>query len=154
MQSVILAGGKGTRLAARLNGRPKPLIEIAGVPLLERQLRQLQAAGVSEAIVLVNHEAHQIEAFLAERDWGALAIELIDDGEPRGTAGAVLAGLDRLRDTFLVLYGDTLFDIFTQRRAIRRGLPPLDASNAEAEFKRAPPDAPEEPLRRPYAAED
>jgi histidinol-phosphate phosphatase family protein len=111
MQSVILAGGKGTRLAARLNGRPKPLIEIGGVPLLERQLRQLAAGGVSAAVVLVNHEAAQIEAFIAERDWGPLRVSLIDDGEPRGTAGAVLACLDRLEDSFLVVYGDTLFDI-------------------------------------------
>jgi cyclohexadieny/prephenate dehydrogenase len=50
--------------------------------------------------------------------------------------------------------GDTLFDIFTQRRAIRRSIPPLDASNAEAEFKRRSADVPEEPLARPYAAED
>jgi cyclohexadieny/prephenate dehydrogenase len=50
--------------------------------------------------------------------------------------------------------GDTLFDIFTQRRAIRRSIPPLDASNAEAEFKRRSANVPEEPLARPYAAED
>ncbi|HEY5675719.1 MAG TPA: nucleotidyltransferase family protein, partial [Myxococcales bacterium] len=111
MQSVILAGGKGTRLASRLNGRPKPLIAIGGTPLLERQLRQLAAGGVDEAVVLVNHEAGQIEAFLAERDWGPLRVSLIDDGAPRGSAGAVLACLDRLEDSFLVVYGDTLFDI-------------------------------------------
>jgi cyclohexadieny/prephenate dehydrogenase len=50
--------------------------------------------------------------------------------------------------------GDALFDIFTQRRAIRRSIPPIDTSNAEAEFKRRITDAPEEPLPRPYAAED
>ena len=111
MQCVILAGGKGSRLASRLNGRPKPLIDIGGVPLLERQLRQLESSGVREAIVLVNHEAAQIDSFLRARDWGGLTVSLIDDGEPRGTAGAVLACLDRLRDRFLVVYGDTLFDI-------------------------------------------
>jgi histidinol-phosphate phosphatase family protein len=111
MQCVILAGGKGTRLSSRLNGRPKPLIEIDGVPLLERQLRQLAESGVRDALILVNHEAGQIDAFLRERDWGDLAVALIDDGEPRGTAGAVLACLDRLQDRFLVVYGDTLFDI-------------------------------------------
>jgi histidinol-phosphate phosphatase family protein len=114
MQCLILAGGKGTRLSSRLNGRPKPLIEIDGVPLLERQLRQLASSGVRDALVLVNHEAGQIDAFLRERDWGSLAISLIDDGEPRGTAGAVLACLDRLEDRFLVVYGDTLFDIDIQ----------------------------------------
>jgi histidinol-phosphate phosphatase family protein len=111
VQAVILAGGKGTRLASRLNGRPKPLIEIGGRPLLERQLGQLAAADVEEAIVLVNHEAGQIEAFLSERSFGQLRLSLIDDGTARGTAGAVMACLERLSERFLVLYGDTLFDI-------------------------------------------
>ena len=86
MQAVILAGGKGARLASRLNGRPKPLIEIGGQPLLERQLGQLAAAGVEEAIVLVNHAAGQIEAFLSERSFGAMRVSLIDDGAPRPTS--------------------------------------------------------------------
>lgn len=111
MQAVILAGGKGTRLASRLNGRPKPLIDIGGQPLLERQLGQLAAAGVDETLVLVNHEAGQIEAFLSERSFGAMKVSLIDDGAPRGTGGAVLACLERLSERFLVVYGDTLFDI-------------------------------------------
>jgi histidinol-phosphate phosphatase family protein len=111
VQAVILAGGKGVRLASRLNGRPKPLIEIGGRPLLQRQLDQLAAAGVEEAIVLVSHEAGQIEAFLGERSFGAMRVSVIDDGAPRGTGGAVLACLERLSPRCLVLYGDTLFDI-------------------------------------------
>lgn len=110
MQAVILAGGKGTRLAERLNGRPKPLIDVCGVPLLERQVRTLVEHGVDDVVVLVNHAADQIEAFFAERDFGC-TVTLVDDGEPRGTAGATLACLDKLRDCFLVVYGDTLFDI-------------------------------------------
>ena len=110
MQAVILAGGKGTRLAARLGGRPKPLVEVGGVPLLERQLRQLSAQGVTSALVLVNHEAGQIEAFLRNRDFG-LRTTLIDDGAPRGTSGAVSACLPALEECFLVVYGDTLFDL-------------------------------------------
>ena len=111
IQAVILAGGKGTRLAERLNGRPKPLIDVDGVPLLARQLTQLAQFGVDEAVVLVNHAADQIETFL--QGWSApgLTVRLVDDGDPRGTAGAVLACLDQLRDRFLVVYGDTLFDI-------------------------------------------
>lgn len=107
---MILAGGKGTRLASRLNGLPKPLVAVGGIPLLERQLVQLAAKGVTEAIVLVNHEAAQIAAFLEGRDFGCKTI-LVDDGEPRGTAGAVLACFDQLSEEFLVVYGDTLFDI-------------------------------------------
>lgn len=110
MQAVVLAGGKGTRLASRLNGRPKPLIEVDGVPLLERQLQALARHGVDDVVVLVNHAADQIEAFFHERSAGPNAV-LIDDGEPRGTAGAVLACWRNLADRFLVIYGDTLFDI-------------------------------------------
>jgi histidinol-phosphate phosphatase family protein len=110
MQAVILAGGKGTRLASRLNGRPKPLVDVDGIPLLARQLTQLAEQGVEEAVVLVNHAADQIEAYLSGRDFGCRVV-LIDDGDPRGTAGAVLACLDRLQPRFLVVYGDTLFDL-------------------------------------------
>ena len=110
MQAVILAGGKGTRLAERLNGRPKPLVDVCGVPLLERQIDTLAKHGVNHVLVLVNHAADQIESFLASKAFGP-RISLIDDGEPRGTAGALLACLDLLEDRFLVVYGDTLFDI-------------------------------------------
>ena len=52
-QAVILAGGKGTRLAERLNGRPKPLIDVCGVPLLQRQIEQLSAQGVGDFVIRV-----------------------------------------------------------------------------------------------------
>ncbi|UPJ41130.1 HAD-IIIA family hydrolase [Bradyrhizobium sp. 40] len=109
-QAVILAGGKGTRLAERLNGRPKPLVDVDGIPLLERQLRALAAHGVDDVFVLVNHAAEQIEAFVSGRDFGC-KVRLVHDGEPKGTAGAVLACIDMLAERFLIVYGDTLFDI-------------------------------------------
>jgi len=110
VQAVILAGGKGTRLASRLNGKPKPLVDVDGVPLLKRQIDTLIANGVDDIVLLVNHAADQIEAFIAEQNF-ACAVTLIDDGDPRGTAGAALACLDRLQDRFVVVYGDTLFDV-------------------------------------------
>lgn len=110
VQAVILAGGKGTRLASRLNGKPKPLVDVDGVPLLKRQIDNLTANGVDEVLLLVNHAADQIETFIAEQKF-ACPVTLIDDGDPRGTAGAALACLDRLADRFLVIYGDTLFDV-------------------------------------------
>lgn len=109
-QAVILAGGKGTRLAERLNGKPKPLVDVAGVPLLQRQIEALAERGVDDIVVLVNHAADQIETFVAELNL-PLTVTLIDDGSPRGTAGATLACLDRLQDRFVVVYGDTLFDL-------------------------------------------
>jgi D,D-heptose 1,7-bisphosphate phosphatase len=114
-QAVVLAGGKGTRLASRLAGRPKPLVDVGGVPLLERQVLSLKAAGITEVVVLVNHKAEQIEAFCRSRGDFGIAVRLVDDGEPRGTAGAVLAILDSLDEAFLVVYGDTMFDVDLRR---------------------------------------
>lgn len=110
MQAVILAGGKGTRLAERLGGRPKPLVDVCGVPLLERQLDALFSTGIEEVLLLVNHRADLIQSFVDAHPMSA-RIALVDDGEPQGTAGALLAALPLLRERFVVVYGDTLFDI-------------------------------------------
>jgi D,D-heptose 1,7-bisphosphate phosphatase len=126
-QAVILAGGKGTRLAERLNGRPKPLIDVNGAPLLQRQLATLAEHGVSEAVVLVNHAADQIAAFFAAHA-PPCRVQLIDDGSPRGTAGAVLAALDSFDDCFLVVYGDTLFEIDVSHMLAARAAASADAT--------------------------
>jgi D,D-heptose 1,7-bisphosphate phosphatase len=114
-QVVILAGGKGTRLASRLNGRPKPLIDINGVPLLQRQIETLRDQGFDRFIVSVNHQAEQIDQFCKSHQNFGVSLQLVDDGQPLGTAGATLALFDRLDDEFLVVYGDTLFDIDIRR---------------------------------------
>lgn len=136
-QAVILAGGKGTRLAERLNGRPKPLVDVDGVPLLERQVTALAAFGIREVVLLVNHAANQIERFFAERGDLGCRVRLIDDGVPAGTAGATLACLDHLADRFLVVYGDTLFDI-----DITRFIAAHDSAGADATLFLHPNDHP------------
>lgn len=110
-QAVILAGGKGTRLQERLNGLPKPLIDICGQPLLERQVLLCKAYGFSDILILVNHAAEKIRSFCASKNNWGLSVTCIDDGEPRGTAGAVLAITNCLADDFLVLYGDTMLSV-------------------------------------------
>jgi histidinol-phosphate phosphatase family protein len=110
-QAVIMAGGKGTRLAERLNGRPKPLVDIDGVPLLQRQIDALRRGRFTELVLLVNHAADQIEAFIAKATPDGMTIRLIDDGSPRGTAGALIHAVEHLDERFLVVYGDTLFDV-------------------------------------------
>jgi histidinol-phosphate phosphatase family protein len=108
---VILAGGKGTRLRDRLGNLPKPLVDICGVPLLERQILLAKRHGFTSVLVLVNHAAQHIVDYCASnQNWG-LDINCIDDGQPRGTAGATLAVFDRLADEFLVMYGDTMLEV-------------------------------------------
>lgn len=115
-EAVVLAGGKGTRLATRLNGLPKPLVNVGGSPLLERQLLYLKTYGIRNVTLLVNYKGSIIEDFLRTNNNFGLSINLIDDGEPRGTAGAMLAALPQFSDDdILVLYGDTLFNVDLDR---------------------------------------
>jgi histidinol-phosphate phosphatase family protein len=114
-QAVILAGGKGTRLKERLGDLPKPLVDVCGVPLLERQLRLLEQHAFTHALVLVNHAAQRIVEFCASRAEGGLRIACVDDGVPRGTAGATLGVFDRLAEEFLVIYGDTMLEVDLDR---------------------------------------
>jgi histidinol-phosphate phosphatase family protein len=114
-QVVILAGGKGTRLRERLGDLPKPLIDVCGVPLLERQVLLAKRYGFENALILVNHRAEKIAQFCSSRgNWG-MDVECIDDGEPKGTAGAVLQIFDRLDEEFLVMYGDTMLEVDLDR---------------------------------------
>ncbi len=110
-QAVILAGGKGTRLRSVLGGVPKALAPIGGTPLLDHQLRLLLRHGFDDVVLLVNHAADQIHNWLSAPHCPPIRWRLVDDGEPRGTAGAVLAALPDLREEFAVLYGDTMLNV-------------------------------------------
>ena len=114
-QVVILAGGEGTRLRERIADLPKPLVDICGVPLLERQILLAQGHGFTDILILVSHGAPRIADFCAAKNNWGLSLQCIDDGQPRGTAGATLAAFDRLADEFLVMYGDTMLDVDLMR---------------------------------------
>lgn len=112
--AVILAGGKGTRLAERLNGLPKPLISVDGIPLLQRQIQSLKSYGFDHICVLVNHKAEYIVDFCKKHNNFDITLTIINDGEPRGTGGATLAALPQFpkgAEDILIIYGDTLFNI-------------------------------------------
>jgi histidinol-phosphate phosphatase family protein len=110
-QAIILAGGKGTRLSSILNGLPKPLVDIDGLPLLTRQILLLKEYRFTDIIILVNHAAEKIIDYCnANNNWG-LNVTCIDDGQPKGTAGAVLNIFNELSNEFLVMYGDTMLDV-------------------------------------------
>ena len=114
-QAIILAGGKGTRLRERLGDLPKPLIDICGVPLLERQILLLKKYNFEEIIILVNYQSEKILDFCKSKNNWELNVKCIDDGNPLGTAGATLKIFDILSDEFLVMYGDTMLDVDLNR---------------------------------------
>ncbi len=106
MRAVILAGGRGTRLAPYTTVFPKPLVPLGEMPILEIVVRQLAAAGFTRITMAVGHLAELIEAFFQCHDVG-VTIDYSREPAPLGTAGP-LALIDSLDEPFLVMNGDIL----------------------------------------------
>jgi NDP-sugar pyrophosphorylase family protein len=107
MKAVVLAGGKGTRLAPYTRVLPKPLMPIGDMPILEVILRQMKAAGVDQVVLTVGHLSELLRAFFQDgHQWG-LQIEYSYEACPLGTAGP-LALIEDVGNTFLVTNGDVL----------------------------------------------
>ncbi|MDO8281297.1 MAG: sugar phosphate nucleotidyltransferase [Thermodesulfovibrionia bacterium] len=108
MKAVILAGGKGTRLAPYTTVFPKPLLPIGDTPILEIILRQLKHYGFSEAILACGYLAELIQAYFMNNQLSKeLTIRYHRENKPLGTAGA-LATIEGLDSSFLVMNGDIL----------------------------------------------
>ena len=109
MKVVVLAGGRGTRLG--LDGLPKVLVPVDGVPLLERTVQNAVAQGFDEFIFMTGHLGEVIEdRFGNQSAWGA-SIEFVREQQPLGTAGCFNQIRGRLSEPFLVVYGDVLMDV-------------------------------------------
>jgi len=110
MDAVVLAGGRGTRLAPLTVTVPKPLLPLGDRPIIDVLISQLASAGVRRVHVCLGYLAPLMQAFLADgARWGVEIISSIED-EPLGTAGG-LRLLSGLSDDFLVVNGDTLTDL-------------------------------------------
>ena len=108
MKTVILAGGKGTRLVPYTTVLPKPLLPLGDMPILEIILYQLKYYGFSEVALACGYLAELIRAYLTNKQIAKeLKIQYYIEEKPLGTAGA-LASIDRLNETFLVMNGDIL----------------------------------------------
>ena len=117
MQAVILAGGQGSRLRAAIGDIPKPLAKAGGKALLDIQLENLEQNGISDVLILTGYLGQQIEDFCGNGTKWGLNIRILRELQPRGTAGAVLDALNFLNEEFIVLYGDTVFDLDFDRMA-------------------------------------
>lgn len=110
IQAVILAGGKGTRLAPLTDNLPKPLVKVAGVPILLYVLGHLKRAGLTNVAISVAHLGHMIEDALGDGSSLGMQITYLREPEPMGTGGwAKLIDWDTLDDHFLVLNADNMF---------------------------------------------
>jgi len=109
-RAIVLAGGRGTRLAPYTTVLPKPLMPIGDMPILEILLRQLRRAGVRRVTLAVGHLAALLEAYFGDGARFGITLDYSYEDEPAGTAGP-LALVDGLDDTFLVMNGDLLTNI-------------------------------------------
>ena len=107
MKAVILAGGKGTRLAPYTSILPKPLMPIGDMPILEVMLMQMKRAGVDEVVLTVGHLASLMRAYFGYGEQWKMNIHYSYEKEPLGTTGPIALVKD-LNDTFLVTNGDVL----------------------------------------------
>lgn len=110
MKAVILAGGKGARLAPYTSVLPKPLLPVGDMPILEIMIRQLRAHGIVDIILSVGYLGALLETYFGNGQRLGVKIAYSYEREPLGTAGpiALVAGLD---EPFFVMNGDLLTTI-------------------------------------------
>lgn len=106
-----MAGGEGSRLRPLTSARPKPLVPVAGRPIMEHILLLLRRHHVRDVVATVQYLGPSIRNYFGDgSDLGVNLSYSVEDS-PLGTAGSVRLAEDQLKDTFLVISGDALTDI-------------------------------------------
>ena len=110
MKAVILAGGLGTRISEETSSKPKPLIEIGGMPILWHIMKIYSFYGINDFIICCGYKGDKIEGYFSENkeSWN---ISCIDTGLKTMTGGRLKRVQKLVDDTFCLTYGDTLNDL-------------------------------------------
>ncbi len=110
MRAIILAGGKGVRLAPLTDIIPKPLVPLGGMPIMELVIRQLEAHGFRHITLAVGYLSELIRAYFQDGSKWGVKLDYSYESQPLGTAGP-LALIKDLRETFLVMNADVLTNL-------------------------------------------
>lgn len=112
MKTILMAGGRGTRIAELFPNIPKPLIPVAGMPILEREIRSLCEQGFKDLILTVGYLADKIMAYFGDGSQLGVKIEYFVEETPLGNAGALFRLKEKIGDEpFLLLNADAAFDV-------------------------------------------
>lgn len=111
MKTVIMAGGKGTRISTLFPGLPKPLISIDGIPVLEREICSLRDQGFTDLILTVSYMGEKIMDYFGDGSRLGVSIQYYNEVTPLGNAGALFKLRDQLAEDFLLLNADAIFDV-------------------------------------------
>mgnify|MGYP000848381198 FL=1 len=111
MKAVILAGGYGTRISEDSQSRPKPMIEIGGMPILLHIMKIYSAYNINEFIICLGYKGHMIKEYFEKTNYSPWNIELVDTGLDTMTGGRIKRIQDHIDETFCLTYGDGLSDV-------------------------------------------
>ncbi len=115
MKTVILAGGKGTRIASVASDIPKPMLRVAGKPVLQWEIESLVEQGFREIILTVGHLRQVIQDYFGDGSAFGASITYYTEDTPLGSGGALLRLRNVLTEDFLLLNGDAVFDVDFRR---------------------------------------
>ena len=111
MKTVIMAGGKGTRISSVASDIPKPMIKIGNKPVLEHEIECLRSQGFTDIIITISHLGSVIKDYFGNGSRFGVNIQYYNEKEPLGNAGALFKIKDLLTDDFLLLNADAMFDV-------------------------------------------
>ena len=111
MKTVIMSGGRGTRISELFPDIPKPLIPICGKPVLEHEIECLREQGFTDIILTVSHMAEKIISYFGDGKRLGVHIDYFVEDNPLGNAGALFKLKDKLTEDFLLLNADSVFNI-------------------------------------------
>ncbi len=111
MKVVIMAGGKGSRISSVYSDIPKPMICICNKPVLEHQINCLRKQGLTDIILIIGHLGSVVKEYFRDGAEFGVHVEYIEEGSPLGTAGALFYLKDKVKEDFLLINGDLLFDV-------------------------------------------
>ena len=108
---VVMAGGLGTRLRPQTEQCPKPLLSVAGKPILQHIIERASNQGFSRFVLAINYLGHMIEDYFGDGNRFGVQIDYLREESPLGTAGALTLMHTTSRSPFLVTNGDVLTDV-------------------------------------------
>ena len=114
MKAVIQAGGKGTRISSITGDTiPKPMLEVAGYPILYHQIMNLKKCGIKDIILIIGHLGNIIKDYFKDGTDIGVNISYIEENpnEPLGTAGSLYYAKELIDDDFIFLLADVFIDI-------------------------------------------
>ena len=118
MKTVIMAGGKGTRISSIASDIPKPMIRINDKPVLQLEIESLKRQGFNDFIITISHLGYVIQEYFGDGLKFGVNIEYYNEEKPLGNAGALFELKEKLTEDFLLINGDVLFE-FDANRFVR-----------------------------------